>query len=117
METFVQRALILEGPPVAIGEIAELKGDGLRCSEAISLDGGGDILDAPLNADQITEVVNTVSLIISTSGAAITLIQKIIALKGKFGGQKVIVRDATGKVKGAIGADCTDQQVQRIINE
>jgi hypothetical protein len=114
----LERCLVVEGPEEAIDEIAQVKAEGLRCSPTRDLDGGANVLDAPLTPDQVVEVLKTISLLITTSSAGLVLFEKIIALKQKLAANKIVVRDLqSGEIKGAITADTSEEEVRRFLGQ
>ena len=103
--------LTLQLPHEFADELTSIQESGLRWGTPRSL-GNADLLDAPLSGAELRDIIQVVSLIISTTTAAVTLAERVAKFKERLGRRSIAVTDTvTGEVKGRITPTTSEQEI------
>lgn len=107
----VNSYITLVGPEEVIRQLArEELPDGVKLGRRQPADGFADAANAPLGPDEIRQLLELVSVAISTGTAAVVLFEKLRALLKP--GQQVTVKDArNGQTLATVSPSTPAQQV------
>lgn len=107
----VKSHVTLTGPEDVIRQLAlEEMPEGVKLGRSQPADGFADAANAPLGPDEIRQLLELVSVVISTGTAAVALFEKLRALLKP--GQQVTVKDArNGQTLATVNPSTPAQQV------
>ena len=87
-------------------------------SEPVPAGGSADVLNAPLGAQEIKQILEMITLFASTATAVVAFANKLLELMRQFEVKAVPVRDSrNGRQLGTISETDTPEQIVEILNK
>lgn len=112
-------AISIEAPNEVIADLsAALASTDFRLSVPVASKSPADALNAPIGPAEVQQVFQLLTVVFTTGSAGLTFVDKLKKVLAGHADQPVTLRDPeTGRIRGTVTADTTEEDLSRIAGQ